>query len=307
MVQNFLRILKFLKNFPKKLNLIDHSLQFLVCPNCLKSISRHDIVLHCSFCNSDFKIIDENIIDLVSKNSFNFKTKETSNSYSEYSELRDLGHPTNEKARLWGLESKYGKSGFVSTLRKKILNFLDEKIICDVGAGIGNYSLFFAKYAQIVFHCDLDLEAILHASKEAKKQKIENILFIRCDYLYLPFRSNSLDCITSIDVLEKGHEHDSQLIEQISQKLVTNGKYIIDFHSKERTKITKAPLSDRYSKQELIDLLKSHNLSINHIIGMGYLPTVKNFSRELYSICNNFCKLFFPPARWLVIGQKTKN
>lgn len=304
MEPNFSQIQKFLKNFPKKLNLIDYSLQFLACPNCLKSITKNEKTLHCSSCNSDFPILDENIIDLVSNDSFDFITNATSEIYSEYSDLRSLGHPTEEKARLWGLESKYGISGFVSTLRNKILSMLEDEIICDIGAGVGNYSLFFANHAKLVFHCDLDLEAILSAAKEAKKQKINNILFIRCDYLYLPFRSNSLHCITSIDVLEKGYEHDSKLIEQISQKLIPNGKYIIDFHSKERTKLTKAPKTDRYSKEELITLINSHNLSITKIFGMGYLPTIRNFSRGFYSIFNTLCKLFFPPARWLVIGQK---
>lgn len=286
------------------MNPIDFSLTFLACPNCLQSLTNNKKILHCISCKSDFQILDENIINLVGNNSFDFKTTISSKIYSEYSHLRNLGHPIVEKTRLWGLESKFGISGFVSTLRNKILSLLDDEIICDIGAGVGNYSLFFAKQAKLVFHCDLDLEVLLAAAKEAKKQKINNILFIRCDYLYLPFRPNSLHCITSIDVLEKGYEHDSKLIEQISKKLIPNGKYIIDFHSKERTKLTKAPITDRYSKDELTALLISNNLSIIEIFGMGYLPTIRNFSRFFYSICNTLCKLFFPPARWLVIGRK---
>lgn len=286
------------------MNPIDFSLQFLVCPNCLESLTNNKKILYCSLCKSDFQILDENIINLVSKKSFDFHTNNTHEIYSEYSDLRNIGHPTKEKTRLWGLESKYGISGFVSTLRKKIISLLEDKIICDVGAGVGNYSLHFTKQAKFVFHCDLDLEAILSAAKEAKKQKINNILFVRCDYLYLPFRSNSLPCITSIDVLEKGYEHDSKLIEQISEKLLPNGKFIIDFHSKERTKLTKAPITDRYSRKELTSLIHSHNMSINEIFGMGYLPTISNFSGIVYSILNTLCRLFFPPARWLILGQK---
>ncbi len=304
MGQNFSQIQKFSKNFPKKMNPIDFSLQFLACPNCLESLTKHKKMLHCSKCNSNFKISNENIIDLVSTKSFNFKKNMSSEIYSEYSELRKVGHPLNEKSRLWGLESKFGTTGFVTTLRNKILSLLENEIICDVGAGVGNYSLYFAKQAKFVFHCDLDLETILSAAQEAKKQKINNILFIRCDYLYLPFYSNSLDCITSIDVLEKGREHDSKLIEEISNKLIYNGKYIIDFHSKERTKLTKAPITDRYSRKDLTKLVNLNNLSINKIIGMGYLPTIRNFSGTTYTILNTLCKFFFPPARWLVIGKK---
>ena len=286
------------------MNPIDFSLNILACPNCLESLTKQEKILHCLKCNSSFNIIDENIIDLVSSKSFEFKKNLSSEIYPEYSELRKIGHPINEKSRLWGLESKFGMSGFVTTLRNKILSLLEDEIICDVGAGVGNYSLHFAKQTKFVFHCDLDLETILSAAQEAKKQKINNILFIRCDYFYLPFRSNSLDCITSIDVLEKGNEHNSKLIKEISNKLTNGGKFIVDFHSKERTKLTKAPISDRYSKNELYDFINLNNLSINQIIGMGYLPTIRNFSGIVYTILNNMCKLFFPPARWLTIGRK---
>jgi len=65
MVQNFSQIQKFLKNFPKKLNLIDYSLQFLACPNCLESITKNKKTLHCSSCNSDFQIHNENIMIFI--------------------------------------------------------------------------------------------------------------------------------------------------------------------------------------------------------------------------------------------------
>lgn len=286
------------------MSVLDLALQFLACPNCSGALYHSHDALACKSCKSEFKILNENTIELVAQESFRFKTTETTEAYSEYSDLRNIGHPINEKMRLWGWESKYGISGFVTKLRNTIIHMIQNEIICDIGAGVGNYSLHFAKKAKLVFHCDLDLEAINVASQEAKKQNLKNILFIRCDYLHLPFRSNSLSCITSIDVLEKGREHDTKLIEEISGKTIVGGLVIVDFHSKERTKLTRAPKTDRYSKSEIIDLLNNYNLRVLTIKGIGYLPTVRNFSVAAYNIGNLICRLFFPPARLLVTARK---
>lgn len=286
------------------MSILDLALQFLACPNCSGTLYLSHDTLACQSCKTEFKILNENTIELVAQDSFKFKTTETTEAYSEYSDLRNIGHPISEEMRLWGWESKYGISGFVTKLRNTIISMVQNEIICDVGAGVGNYSLHFAKKAKLVFHCDLDLEAINVASQQAKKQNLKNMLFIICDYLYLPFRSNSLSCITSIDVLEKGREHDTKLIEQISSKTTLGGLVIVDFHSKERTMLTRAPKTDRYSKCEIIDLLNNYNLRVITIKGMGYLPTVRNFSVSVYNIGNLICRLFFPPARWLVAARK---
>ena len=286
------------------MSIIELALQFLACPNCYGAVHLLHDKLTCQSCKAEFKILNENTIELVAQESFQFKTTETSEAYSEYSDLRNLSHPTSTKMRLWGWETKYGVSGFVTKLRNAIISMMQDEIICDVGAGVGNYSLYFAKKAKLVLHCDLDLETINIANQEAKKQNLKNILFIRCDYLYLPFRSNSLPCITSIDILEKGREHDAKLIEQISNKAVPGGLVIVDFHSKERTKLTRAPKTDRYSKHEITDLLNNYNLQVIKMKGMGYLPTVRNLSVQVYAIGDLICKLFFPPARWLVAARK---
>ena len=155
------------------MSILDLALQFLACPNCSGTLHHSYDILTCQSCKAEFKILNENTIELVAQESFNIKTTETAEAYSgDYSDLRNIGRPTNTKMRLWGLESKYGVSGFVTKLRKTIISMIEDEIICDVGAGIGNYSLHFAKKAKLVLHCDLDLEAISVSSQEAKKQKL---------------------------------------------------------------------------------------------------------------------------------------
>ena len=196
-------------------------LSFLVCPNDGNNLEFSNDEIKCTSCLTKFPIIEENIIELVSSKSFDITTSDTESSYSKYySDLRNLGHPEQEKMRLWGLESK---SGFVQSMIKKIKEFTENKIVCDVGAGVGNYSISIAKHAEFVFHCDLDMESIAAAKKRAKEKQIDNILFVRSDYLSLPFKINIIPCVTCIDVLERGREHDNLLLEELSKITQHNG------------------------------------------------------------------------------------
>jgi ubiquinone/menaquinone biosynthesis C-methylase UbiE len=226
--------------------------------------------------------------------------------YSKYyDDLNNLGHSSEEKKRLWGMKSNSIPEGFFEKSLNTIMKFVDKEIVCDVGAGIGDYSLSLAKKSKTIFHCDLDYEAIIYAKKLAKKLGLKNILFIRCDYMFLPFKNSSLPCITCIDILERGEEHDKKLMKELTLKIKPKGICITDFHSKERMKLTRVKdFGDRYSKNELKLFFSKYDLKIEQLIGLGFLPQFKNMPTKMYKIGNYFAKLFFPPARWLVVSSK---
>ena len=279
-------------------------LSFLVCPNDGQELSSSQNHLSCNLCKTTFTFLNENTIELVSRDSYKIQTNDTNTSYSKYySDLRNVGHPEIEKMRLWGLESE---SGFVKSMIDEIKKSTKNKIVCDIGAGVGNYSINIAENAEFVFHCDLDIEAIDAARKRAYQNGIKNILFVRCDYLSLPFKKNSLSCITCIDVLERGREHDSKLLDEILDKTIKDGLIITDYHSKERVKLNQASDWDRrYSKLEIKNLLTKLHLEILDIKGMGNSPSAGTISKSKYSIINPFFSLFMPPARWLVFSKKS--
>lgn len=278
----------------------------MACPNDYGALKIFDNKLVCKSCNAEFRIIDENTVNLVPHNEENLVTPQSKDVYSKiYFDLRNIGRPTNPRARRWGLESKSIPLGFVTKLRETILRIIDDSIICDVGAGAGDYSLVLAKKSKLVFHCDLDLEAINAAKAKAKKLNLNNIIFVISDYFSLPFHHNSLPCITCIDVLERGKEHDMKLFEQMSQKLKPKGTLIADFHSKERTKLTHASnLETRYSRNELLTIFPKFNFKIFKIKGTGYFPQIGIQSILIYKICDTISKIIFPPARWLVSATK---
>ena len=288
------------------MNLIESALSYLACPNDGNDLVYLKSDLFCNECSTKFIIMDDNFIELLPKISFQPKSKITTKMYSKYySDLTNIGHSTENSKRLWGVASNSIPEGFFKKSRDTIMKFIDQNLVCDVGAGIGDYSFSLAKKSKIIFHCDLDLEAINYSKKIAKEQNLNNILFIRCDYMFLPFKNSSLPCITCIDVLERGEEHDNKLLEQLTLKIKSNGVCISDFHSKERRKLTHVQdFGDRYSKNELKLLFSKNNMNISEIIGMGFLPQLKNMPNLIYNIGDVIGKIFLPPARWLVISIK---
>ena len=282
-------------------------IQFLACPNDKNDLEIHPSFLSCPKCKQKFNIISENVIDFVTKNKFNIETSVTSNHYSSYYEdLKTLGHSSEDTKRLWGLKKHKLFQGYVKKRSRQFQHVIKNSIVCDVGASIGDYSFEFAKQSEIVFHCDLDLESILYASKIAKDKKLKNMFFIRCDYFFLPFKNNSLPTITCIDILMRGPEHDNKLLDNLTNCLSLNGLLLMDFHTLERTKVFKKSQRPElfYSKSKLEEIFKKFNLNIEKIYGDGYFPFIKKLTLNIYSIGDAFCKFIFPPSRWIAICTK---
>jgi len=289
------------------LSILDSTLSYLACPNDKGILFIQDKKLVCNSCNTNFQILNENTIELIPKESFEPKIQnETTKLYSEYySDLKTFGHSRDSKKRLWGVKTQTVPEGFVQNLRNIISQIVGNKIVCDVGAGSGDYSLFLARKSQLVFHCDLDLEAIMFARDEAKKLNLDNILFIRSNYFSLPFRDNSLSCITCIDILLRGKEHDNKLLSEIFSKISKEGTVLFDFHSKERAQINKnLDLDGCYSKNEIKTLSTKHNFEIILFKGMGFAPTINKIPKFSYKIANSILSPFVNPARWFIAARK---
>ena len=289
------------------MSILESALDFLACPNDGNSLSQSSDSLLCSSCGQKFKILTENILELLPQKQFTPTIHdETTKSYDKYyTELKEMGHSSDPDKRLWGLKSKSLPAGFVRKLRDSITSAIGQEIVCDVGAGSGDYSLVLAKKSRLVFHCDLDLEAIIAASQEAKRLNLNNIVFVRCNYFSLPFADGCLPSITCIDVLLRGEEHDNKLLDQISIKLRHNGIAVLDFHSKERASVNKnLDLGGCYSNAEIKSLLARFNLSLSVIKGFGHAPTLPNMSDFSYALVDKIGKVIFPPARWLTVNYK---
>lgn len=283
---------------------LDNIIHLLCCPDDYAKLLIEDgSLLSCSRCGRHF-IINENIIDLrpSSKADVGEENLVSAKYHQLYHNLLDTGSLGKDRPP-FGLVSRSVSPGFFQETATHLQERMSKDFfVCDVGAGSGDYSIELAKSCKLIFHCDLDVNAIAVAHNNAMAKGICNIFFVRCDYFHLPFIPRGLDYVYAIDVLERGTKHDRHLLGEMVRITKIGGHVAFDCHSKERSKLTKVQgTGDRYSREEIITMARKHSLKVVCVSGTGFIPQLRIWSIAEYQFLNFCAKLFrFPPARWLI-------
>jgi len=286
-------------------NLVKDLLTIFCCPDDRADLIYEDNYFVCQSCKKGYKI-DGKIIDFRPANKLKLKDSNViEKDYKSYYQSLNGKSESNKKS--FGIITGSISPGLV----KEIILYIKKKIhsssiVCDVGAGTGDYSVKLAEFCKFLFHCDLDFNGIKIALQNSNKRDLDNVFFILSDYFFLPFKDEVFNVVYSIDVVERGLEHDQLLLKQISRITRHDGYCLFDCHAKERAKLTHTipKTIKQYSKEEIIQLAKSCSLEPLEIKGAGYLPQVKTWSSSTYNILNPMAKLTrIPSARWLLINK----
>lgn len=275
----------------------------LRCPDDGFSLVVDNRFLSCTKCARQFQV-DGNFMDLRPSSALDIdKHDDVGAKYDLlYQNLVNAGSLGRDRSP-FGLASKSVSPGFF----KETASFLwkrigSDYIVCDVGAGSGDYSVNLASNCKIMLHCDLDREGMALARKNAESRGLENIFFVCCDYFFLPFVDQALDFVYTVDVLERGAKHDRSLLGEMIRITKKGGNVCFDCHTKERSRITGVEASsDRYSKDEITALSREFALNVVDIVGTGFIPQVRIWSESEYKFLNFLAKAFkLPPARWML-------
>ena len=274
------------------------------CPDDRSELYQENNFLICKLCNKKFKV-DGKIIDFRPSKKFDFKSYTSiEKDYRTYYESLSLNGKPSFYKKPFGLASGSYSAGLFKEIVPHLRNRITSRsIVCDIGAGTGDYSVHLAKYCKVMFHCDLDQGGIKIALKNSLKQNLDNIFFLICDYFFLPLKNEISNLAYSIDVIERGEKNDKLLLNEITRVTSKNGYSIFDCHAKERAKFTHVVSKKikHYSKTEIRELAKSSSLKTLNMVGTGYLPQVKTWSAFTYNILNPIAKFtHIPPARWLL-------
>lgn len=173
-------------------------------------------------------------------------------------------------------------------------------LVCDFSAGPGYYTLHFASRWRFVIHCDLSHHALQTARDEASARGLNNVLFVRMDYLSPPFR-RSLRQVICMDSLERGPSHEQALLASIRGALMPGGSAVVDFHNWWHNPLRRVGLMRQ-------------NFGDNRSYGVHELPSllaaagIKRYERfafhqELASarqgIWRSLAAMALPPTRWV--------
>lgn len=288
---------------------ISEIVSFLSCPDDGSQLEIHSNALRCTSCNREFPV-KNNFLDIRPKKSVTVNEDGSAESvYHEYYENLTTTCKPGNKIGTFGIISKSIPPGFVSETTFYLQKHMKKSdIVCDVGAGSGDYSINLASKCRIMFHCDLDMDGLVLSQEKARSLGLDNIFFIMCDYFKLPFKPRIIDHTYAIDVIERGEKHDSMLLSEIARITKKDGHVLFDCHAKERASFTHVTSSElkTYYKNEISELAKEFSLFISCIVGTGFLPQIRIWSSGEYKILNGLAKIMkFPPARWLFVCNVT--
>jgi SAM-dependent methyltransferase/uncharacterized protein YbaR (Trm112 family) len=209
----------------------------LVCPDDRTYLIAAQGGLRCETCGRHFPLLAERVVELLPTRAGPGPLG--NELYSEsYHDSRAEAFAPNEETAPWADPARVGeralevKARHVEWIKQRLLAAGDGAglVLCDMSAGPGYYTFEYARSFGCVLHCDLSARALSYAERQARERKLDNVVFLRIDYLRPPFH-RSLDRLICFDTLIRGRQHDLALLRAIVASLRPGGEALVDFHN----------------------------------------------------------------------------
>ena len=210
---------------------------YLCCPDDQARLHVESAALKCTQCGRVYPVRRGEIVELLPRAPAGPSGNQE---YAlEYDRLFHQAFETRHDAMAWGgrnsrspswIRKRQRQSRAVLSMLMRECQPLSDLVLCDVSAGIGDYTLPFARYFKWVLHSDLSVDSLEYALTRSKEIGVSNIFFLRVDYFALPF-CGTLDRILCLDTLIRGEGHERALLGQIRKALGGKGRAIVDFHN----------------------------------------------------------------------------
>jgi SAM-dependent methyltransferase len=274
------------------MRLIRDLLPVLRCPDDGAGLRESPRGLQCLGCEREFPVTDGDLISMVSREPASIAG--ASPSYIAGYLAARAEQAGGENWRIPAGGSRVHKQRQV--VRVERLLDKERDLLCDFSAGPGYYTLAYAARWRRVLHCDLSLDSLAQARREARQRGIGNVLFIRMDYLKPPFRG-SLPCVICLDSLIRGPGHERALLAAIRQSLSPGGAAVVDFHNWWHNPLRRLGLlrqnfgqNRSYGSRELPPLLAAAGIDRHE-----RFP----FHQELSEGHGGWLGHLLPPTRWI--------
>jgi len=258
-----------------------------ICPDDGNKLSFLSDNLYCNLCGRSYPKYDDILFEILPRSPYHFDENAIWDKYfNGYHNL--LAEPFIWDSSMcgWGSLNTNAKKmrPEIDAKKKKISDFLYDiknSILCDVSGGSGVFSTYFTQKFSTVVHCDLDVRSINEVHQMCIDVNITNLLITRCDYLQLPFFSNSFDAmICTSETFGNGYPHDKRLLSEIIRCLKPGSKFVIDLPNKKRIPVLLAILIQNskiknyaYYHSQIKSMFKDFKDVHYHTEGFHYVPT----------------------------------
>jgi SAM-dependent methyltransferase len=217
------------------MNLLRELYRTLNCPDDGGDLRLSTGSLDCVQCRRQYPILAKNMIELLPLAPV--PSYDASPYRSEYLDTRGQPFEWRPGSFAWGAPERFPKAWVerkhrqVAAVRTLVMDQGQPRsLFCDFSAGAGYYTLAYARDWRHIVHCDLSVDSLTYAHRKAEKLGLENILFVRMDYLRPAFR-HSLQRVICLDSLIRGEWHEKLLLEAIRSSLSPDGAAVVDFHN----------------------------------------------------------------------------
>jgi SAM-dependent methyltransferase len=256
------------------MNTLQDLYKILNCPDDGGDLRLFSGSLECAQCRRQFPILANNMVELLPLAPV--PSTGTSPYLSDYLDTRNQPFEWRPDSVAWGAPEHFPKAWVerkrrqVAAVRSLVVEGAEARnLFCDFSAGAGYYTLAYAssKDWRWVVHYDLSVDSLTYAHRKAEKLGLENILFVRMDYLRPAFR-RSLQRVVCLDSLIRGEWHEKLALEAIQSSLAPGGAAVVDFHNWWHNPIRRLGLlrnnfgpNRSYSKSETARLLASARIA----------------------------------------------
>jgi SAM-dependent methyltransferase len=285
--------------------------RYLFCPDDGVQLAPSTNGLQCTGCWREFRFVKPNLLEIMPS------------SPADVADMPDWYAEAYRKAYSWTWEGDEGLPQDAPELEtsptdkrrerqaEEALRLLQDVgsrldgVFCDLSAGAGHTTFAAARYARLVFHCDLSVDAVQRASFRAARMGVVNIVAVRADYFRPPFRE-SVNQLTSLDSLIRGPWHELRLLSSIRQALAPGGCALVDFHNWWHNPVRRVGLlrqnfgrNRSYRRKQVEQLVKQAGITEFTVSGFFQEADPRNFPGKIL-------RHLIPPTRLLVQWRVAK-
>lgn len=255
----------------------------LICPDDGRTLRHQGSRFACPRCGRIFPVLEGRALELLPRAPLELPGRVSPSYRREYQEefRRPLewgsgglpwGAPEIQPAN-WMRKRQRQAAAILARLTAQDTSRL---LLCDISAGAGLYTLAAAPYFRTVLHCDLCADSLSYGLAQARRRKLDNVFFLRVDYLRLPF-GRLLDRVLCLDTLIRGPDHERRLLSGLMACLAPAGQAVVDFHNWWHNPLRRLGLLPQnfgdcssYSRRSAAGLLAGLEIAVLH-----YLPFVQ--------------------------------
>jgi SAM-dependent methyltransferase len=286
--------------------------KILCCPEDGGQLEFSGSEYSCRACSRQFPILAGEILDLRPRLPQVVPSDTNSRFAEDYAKIFHRAFDGNSEAVAWGA-TEVVPPGWVRKRERQvrlIQRLLKEQgdgtlhTFCDFSAGAGYYTLQWTPSFRLVLHCDLSCDSLLYASRKAEKLGIDNIVFLRIDYLRPPFAAK-LDCVICMDSLERGEGHERMLLGAIQRSLRPGGIGVVDFHNWWHNPLRRLGLlpenfglNRSYTRREVEALLRSRGIR-----KFRYAPFYQEIDAN--GVASKMARAMLPATRHVFLFEET--